>query len=284
MKSDSEIRNNKAGRGTRTRRLVRSWGGSKKGVEKDERNDGIKCMVKEGIHQMERARDRHAPSATIHVRKKEKERERDKKGWKDEKNKRNRPRCTVKRARDAPQDDVLPPPVSLFISRTCSRSNLWQEVESRLADRRALRKRVPGVHRAKCIRAAYRTAPAAGGPATPFLPPWCMYTYRATCVDLIRREVQRPCHVNEKSAVDLVRAREVMRKCKRCTRAFGHHVDDRIARKDTIMRNARARMHRKVERAFSRPVHGGEFCGRTFVWHMQQMIAPNDSTRRVGES
>lgn len=52
---------------------MRSWGGSKKGVEKDERSDGIKCTAKEGIHQAERARDRHAPSATIHVRKREKE-------------------------------------------------------------------------------------------------------------------------------------------------------------------------------------------------------------------
>jgi len=41
-------------------------------VEKDERSDGIKCTAKEGIHQAERARDRHAPSATIHVRKREK--------------------------------------------------------------------------------------------------------------------------------------------------------------------------------------------------------------------
>ncbi|EGI65423.1 hypothetical protein G5I_06094 [Acromyrmex echinatior] len=70
---------------------VRSWGGSKKGVEKDERSDGIKCIAKEGIQQAKRARDRHAPSATIHVRKteegerktereKERERERDRKG------------------------------------------------------------------------------------------------------------------------------------------------------------------------------------------------------------
>ena len=27
---------------------MKSWGGSKKGVEKDERSDGIKCMAEEG--------------------------------------------------------------------------------------------------------------------------------------------------------------------------------------------------------------------------------------------
>lgn len=55
------------------------------------------------------------------------------------------------------------------------------------------------------------------GACYPFSPPWCMYTYRATCVDLIRREVQRPCHVNEKSAV--VRAH-----VKLCGNASGAHV------------------------------------------------------------
>lgn len=53
-----------------------------RGGEGRERSDGIKCTAKEGIHQAERARDRHAPSATIHVRKRERESEkkRDKKG------------------------------------------------------------------------------------------------------------------------------------------------------------------------------------------------------------
>lgn len=57
------------------------------------------------------------------------------------------------------------------------------------------------------------------GARYPFSPPprRCMYTYRATCVDLIRREVQRPCHVNEKSAV--VRARAEL-----CGNAGGAHV------------------------------------------------------------
>ncbi|KYM96737.1 hypothetical protein ALC62_12529 [Cyphomyrmex costatus] len=40
-------------------------------------SDRIKCMAKEGIQQAKRARDRHAPSATIHVRKREKEREKE---------------------------------------------------------------------------------------------------------------------------------------------------------------------------------------------------------------
>lgn len=31
-------------------------------------------------------------------------------------------------------------------------------------------------------------------------------------------------------------------------------------------------------------VHEGESCGRTFVWHMRQMIPANDSTCRAGES
>lgn len=54
----------------------------------------------------------------------------------------------------------------------------------------------------------------------PFSPPWCMYTYRATC-DLIHHEVQRPCHVNENSAVVRARARA---HAKLCGNASGAHV------------------------------------------------------------
>lgn len=206
-------------------RLARSWGGSKKGVEKDERSDGIKCTkAKEGIHQAERARDRHAPSATIHMRgrgrKKEREkemRERNGKGWKDEKNKRNRPRCTVKRARDAPQDGVPHPPrLSFYFANMFAVEFMAGGGES--------------AGRTTCIASSTRGASCKvhsgclpdctghrGARATPFLPPWCMYTYRATCADLIRREVQRPCHVNEKSAV--VRAH-----VKLCGNASDAHV------------------------------------------------------------
>lgn len=161
---------------------MRSWGGSKKGVEKDERSDGIKCTAKEGIHQAERARDRHAPSATIHVRKREKERkgERDRKGWKDEKNKRNRPRCIVKRARDAPQDGV-PPRLPFYFANMFAVEFMVGGGES------------PG--RTTCIASSARGASCKvhsdclpdctgrRGARYPFSPPpRCMYTYRATCV------------------------------------------------------------------------------------------------------
>lgn len=109
-----------------------------------------------------------------------------------------------------------PPPPSPFLLREHVRGRIYGR-RWRVARPNDALPRVPGVHRAKCIRAAYRTAPAAGGPCYPFSPPWCMYTYRATCVDLIRREVQRPCYVNEKSAVVRTRA-------KLCGNASGAHV------------------------------------------------------------
>lgn len=56
------------------------WSDESEGVEKDERSGGIKCTKrKRGYKQAERARGWHAPSATIHSKKRRKgEREEEK--------------------------------------------------------------------------------------------------------------------------------------------------------------------------------------------------------------
>lgn len=122
-------------------------------------------------------------------------------------------RCLLVRFSSSSSSSSLHP----FYS-TCSRSNLWTGGSNDVAvagDEQSAFGDLPD-----CIGRA-------GGPATPFPHPsslvyicMYMYTYRTTCRPHTSRGAARPCHANEKSAVECARARvrtpsDAMRKCKR---------------------------------------------------------------------
>lgn len=123
-------------------------------------------------------------------------------------------RCASRR------EDVCPPP-SPFLSRERVRGRIygrrWREIRSANDVRRAWL-RVPGVHRAKCIRAAYQTA---GG----LLPLFSLLVYVYTCI--LCNNLRRPHTPRGAAALSCkwekcirTHACEVMRKCKRRTHAF----------------------------------------------------------------
>lgn len=152
--------------------------------------------------------------------------ERERKGWKDEKNKRNRPRCIVKRARDAPRDDVPPlPPPSSFLLREHVRGRIyggrWRVARPERCIASSARGASCKVH-SDCL-------PDCTGRRGALLPLFSPLVYIYISCNLRRPHTPRgaaalSCKWEKCSRMC---AREVMRKCKRCTRAFGHHADDR---------------------------------------------------------
>ena len=124
-------------------------------------------------------------------------------------------RCASRR------EDVCPPPSPFFLA------NVFAVEFMAGGGERFARRMTCVVHGFECpgciVQSAFglltRLHRPQGG-CYPFSPSWCMYIHvycATTCVDLIRREVQRPCHVNEKSAF--------VRTCaKLCGNASGVHM------------------------------------------------------------